>query len=100
MTEAAYLGTTALSEFRLMEPGRDAYRFTVDDVYAMQRLGVISGKGTELIDGVLLMRGSDIPVRLHSQDLITLYEAGIIPAHTRTELIEGVIYQAAASKPS
>ena len=59
----------------------------------MQKLGVI-GIGLELLDGILLMRKSDVPVRLHPADLPVLYEAGIIPASCKIEMIDGVVYPA------
>ena len=81
------------SQFRGRVPDRNPYRFKLDENCAMQRLGII-GEGFELMGGIMLMRGSDVPVRLHSSDLQALYAAAIIPAEVRTEMIEGVIYHA------
>lgn len=78
-------------DFRGREPGRRPYRFTIDDVYAIQNLGIL-GTSSELLDGVLFMRKAAVPVRFHSMDLPELYAAGIIPAEVETEMIEGVIY--------
>ena len=70
---ASRVGAEDAADFRFREPGREPYRFTVDDVYAMQRLGVLGEKGgIELIGGVLLMRSSDVPFRFHSRDLACL----------------------------
>lgn len=88
----------ALQPFRGQAPDRRPYRFTNDNVEAMQRIGVLGPKGGfELIDGVILMRSSDVPVRLHSSDLAELYTAKIISPDFDTEMIEGVVYVAATS---
>ena len=82
--------------FRGREPGREPYRFTVENVRTLERIGVLGDKGGsfELIEGLLLMRSSDVPIRLHSSDLAVLYEAGVIPRHVRAEMVDGVVYLA------
>jgi Uma2 family endonuclease len=64
--------------------------FTVDECYDMAKAGIL-GEGDQLMEGVVVVRGTMKPWRWTSHDFDRMTKAGILKREERVELVEGEI---------
>ena len=65
--------------------------FNADEYYAMGEAGILPEGGSELLGGVVYMKGVDKPWRFTVDDYYAMAEAGILTHDERVELINGEI---------
>ena len=67
-------------------------RFNVDEYYKMGEIGILPEGGSELIGGVVYMKGVDKRWRFTVNDYYAMAEAGILSHDERVELLNGEIF--------
>ena len=67
--------------------------FNADEYYAMGEAGILPEGGSELIRGVVYMKGVGKPWRFTVDDYYAMAEAGILTHDERVELINGEIIE-------
>ena len=67
--------------------------FNADEYYAMGEAGILPEGGSELLGGVVYMKGVDKPWRFTVDDYYAMAEAGILTHDERVELINGEIIE-------
>ena len=65
--------------------------FNADEYYAMGEAGILPEGGSELIGGVVYMKGVDKPWRFTVDDYYAMAEVGILSHDERVELVNGEI---------
>ena len=67
--------------------------FNADEYYAMGEAGILPEGGSELLGGVVYMKGVDKPWRFTVDDYYAMAEAGILTHDERVELVNGEIIE-------
>ena len=67
--------------------------FNADEYFAMGEAGILPEGGSELLGGVVYMKGVDKPWRFTVDDYYAMAEAGILTHDERVELINGEIIE-------
>ena len=66
--------------------------FNADEYFAMGKAGILPEGGSELLGGVVYMKGVDRPWRFTVDDYYAMAEAGILSHDERVELLNGEIF--------